>query len=122
MSRRVKDYNKIKKESRRKKTKKYFYILIVLTPFLYIIFSIIRWPIYNTLLDKYGKKTEAVIINEKNFKGKGIITQIFSYSYEFSVHNKYYRGDSRDSKYTIGNKLEIEYLDFFPEVNRRCKK
>lgn len=122
MSRRIKDYDKIKKDSRRNKAKQYFYILIVLSPLFYVVLGIIKWPIYNSLLDNYGIKTEATIINEKNFMGKGIITQMFSYSYEFSINNKCYRGDSKDRKYKIGNKLEVEYLEFFPQVNRASKK
>ena len=60
------------------------YILIALSPIIWLFFLIIRWPIYNSLLDQYGLTKQATIINEKSILGKGIITQMYSYSYEFT--------------------------------------
>ena len=112
---------KTDKKQKAGKTKRIIIILFVLSPILFVIFNILKWPIYNSLLDNYGVKTEAIIINEKNIIGKGIITQQFSYSYEFYANKKYYKGDSKNKKYKIGNKLEVEYLKSFPEIHRVSK-
>jgi hypothetical protein len=98
--------------------KKKLIIIIALSPILYLIFGILKWPIYDTLLDNYSSKINATIINERNILGKGVITEMFTYSYEFSVNGEIYSGDSRKSGYKVGNKIKIEYLDFCPQINR----
>ena len=118
MSRRTKDYDKINSVSKKRKRKKYIYIVIVLIPILFVAFNVLKWPIYNSLLNNYGLKTTAEVINEKNILGKGVITEMYTYSYKFNVNGKTYRGDSKDTKYIVGNKLEIEYLEILPEINR----
>lgn len=100
------------------KFKKRIYLLIALSPILYLGFSILKWPIYNSLLDNYGVIKEATIINEKNILGKGVITQMFTYSYVFSANGKLYIGDSKKRDYNLGNKIEVEYLESFPSINR----
>lgn len=104
------------------KFKKKMYLLIALSPILYLAFSILKWPVYNSLLDNYAVVKEATIINEKNILGKGVITQMFTYSYEFSANGKVYSGDSKKRGYKIGNKIEIEYLESFPSINRAKEK
>ncbi len=98
--------------------KKKLFLIIALSPILYLIFGILKWPLYNTLLDNYSTKINATIINERNILGKGVITEMYTYSYEFSVNGKTYSGDSRKKGYKIGNKIEIEYLDVCPQINR----
>lgn len=98
--------------------KKKLFLIIALSPILYVFFGILKWPIYNTLLDNYSTKINATIINERNILGKGVITEMYTYSYKFSVNGKTYSGDSRKKGYKIGNKIEIEYLDVCPQINR----
>lgn len=104
------------------KFKKRIYLLIALSPIFYLAFSIIKWPIYNSLLDNYAVEKEATIINEKNILGKGVITQMFTYSYEFSANGKLYDGDSKKRGYKIGDKIKVEYLESFPSINRAKQK
>ena len=94
------------------------YILIALSPIIWLFFLIIRWPIYNSLLDKYGLTKQATIINEKSILGKGIITQMYSYSYQFVEKGKLYTNDSKKSGYHVGEKIFIEYLESYPDINR----
>ncbi|MFH6945161.1 hypothetical protein [Flavobacterium sp. FlaQc-50] len=110
--------NNKKKNSFLVKLKKRMYLLLALSPILYLCFSIFKWPVYNSLLDKYAVVKEATIINEKNIQGKGVITQMFTYSYAFSANGKLYNGDSKKRGYKIGNKIEVEYLESFPSINR----
>lgn len=99
-------------------TKKIFILIIVLSPILYILLNIIKWPIYNYLLDEYSNKTRATIIDERNYKGKGVITEMYTYSYSFSVDGKKYEGDSKRKDLEHGSTIEIEYLDCYPNINR----
>lgn len=98
-------------------TKK-LYLIIALSPLLYLLFCIFRWPIYNSLLDNYSKTKEAIIINERNILGKGVITKMFTYSYQFSADDKIYTGDSKKRGYTVGDTIQIEYLEYCPSINR----
>ncbi|KLT71305.1 hypothetical protein AB674_02120 [Flavobacterium sp. ABG] len=118
MMQKTKQMNNKKKNSFLVKLKKRMYLLLALSPILYLCFSIFKWPVYNSLLDKYAVVKEATIINEKNIQGKGVITQMFTYSYAFSANGKLYNGDSKKRGYKIGNKIEVEYLESFPSINR----
>lgn len=97
---------------------KKMYLLLAFSPIIYLLFSVLKWPIYNSLLDNYAITKEGTIINEKNILGKGVITQMFTYSYVFSLNGKLYHGDSKIEGYTIGNKIEVEYLELVPDINR----
>ncbi len=121
MSRRIKDYENILIVSRNKKRRMVLYVIIALIPILFLSFSILKWPIYNLILNEYGLRTKAEIINEKNILGKGVITEMYTYSYEFNINGKTYKGDSGDRKYKVGNNLEIEYFEIYPEINRVLK-
>lgn len=116
----TKRINKIKKPSKslRDKFLSIFYILL----FFFIIFYCFRLKIYNSILNSNSKITEASIINEKNILGKGVITQTFTYSYEFNIEGNSYRGDSKNEDYKIGNKIEVEYWPNWPFINRPVKK
>ncbi|RXR18881.1 hypothetical protein [Flavobacterium stagni] len=108
--------NEISKKMRKFKNR--VIIICVLSPILYLILNIAKWPIFNFLLDNYSKVTTGVIIDEKNFIGKGVIIQMYSYSYEFYAENESYIEDSRNQKCKVGEKVEIEYLECCPSISR----
>jgi hypothetical protein len=84
----------------------------------FMIFYVFRLAIYNSLLDSEYVSTKATIINNKNILGKVHIDPEFTYSYEFYVNENSYTGNSRDTKYSIGNRITIEYWPHWPFVNR----
>jgi hypothetical protein len=100
------------------KIKKRLFLLIAVSPLLYLVFSIARWPIYNSLLDNHSKIKTGIIIDKKNILGKGVITQMYSYSYEFWANGKTYTGDSKKRRYRVGDKIYVEYLDYCPSISR----
>jgi hypothetical protein len=118
MSRKLKDFKRVREKSNKRKIRNFFLITIVLIPFLYVALNIIKWPIFNILIDKYGVNTKGIIVNEKNISGKGVITKMYTYNYEFEADGEKYYGDSKNSNYKIGNTVEVEYLIFFPKINR----
>jgi len=79
-----------------------------------------RWYFYHKLLNGFGKQTSGVIINEKNWWGKKRYpkSRTFTYSYKFTVDGKVYKEDSKQNKHEIGEKVEVEYLDFYPSISR----
>lgn len=63
-------------------------------------------------------KIKAVVIDEKNYYGNGTWSKKFSYSYQFKVGEKYYKGDTKQSSYSVGDSISIEYNANNPEYNR----
>lgn len=98
--------------------KRLFAITIVFSPVLYLLFGILRWPIYNYLLDQYSIKTIAIISNEKSYKGKGVITEMYTYLYTFYIDDQKFDGDSSKKNVSINSEIEIEYFKFCPDINR----
>jgi len=72
----------------------------------------------NRKLEENSIKVKAIVINTKNYFGHNPVTRSFSYSYEFGIDNKKYRGDTNNSKYAVGDSIEIEYSASNPEYNR----
>ncbi len=89
---------------------------------IYLIYIGLERQIRTTLLDKYSKKTKAIIIDEKNYLGNSPVSGDFSYYFKFMVDSKVYRGKSWDKELTTGDSLEIEYVDFYPDFNRPAIK
>lgn len=112
--------NKIEKiESKRKrKLQGYFSIMLLFILAFYILFSFVKWPVYSYILDTNSESTNAIITIEKNIQGKGVITTMYTYSYEFKVNGKVYTQDSKDSHYKPGDSVVVEYWDLYPEINR----
>ena len=65
--------------------------------------------------------TKGVVIDKKNFYGHNPVTQSFSYSYEFTVNGKNFTGNSGDSRYSVGDSVNIEYAASNPQYNRPLK-
>ena len=109
---------KPKNNFKQRKVKSQILLFLIFFPLLYVIINIIKWPFYNYLLDNHSKKTHGKIIEERNVIGKGVITKMYSYSYEFCVNKKYYKTDSKNQKYKAGDEVVVEYLESLPSINR----
>ena len=71
------------------------------------------------LIGLIGQSTTGVIVNQQNWTGskrKGNLA--FTYSYKYTVNGKDYAEDSKENKHEIGEKVEVEYLDFCPSISR----
>lgn len=77
-----------------------------------------RIPLYNAILDSESKNIEAVIIDNKNILSNSAIDPEFTYSYQFYIKGNTYIGNSRDTKYKVGNRIKVEYWPRWPFVNR----
>lgn len=113
---------KNKKQNSTKTLKDKLYILMCIIVTLFIVFYCFRLKVYGFLLDSDSQSVEATIVNEKNILGKGVITQMYTYSYRFHIKEVYYTGDSRDRKYKINDTIEVEYWPFWPGINRPKNK
>lgn len=100
------------------KLRGYLVLFIILCCFLDFVFDMVRWPIYNELLDKHALTKQAIIINKENLFPNQRIGRDFSYSYQFVEKGKLYTNDSKKSGYHVGDKIFIEYLESYPDINR----
>jgi len=91
---------------------------------LFILHSFVKWPIYDFLLQKYGKTTSGRITNEKGYNGKGgnMLKEEdgdrIIYEYEFQINGESYNGDSQSADYKINDTINVVYLEKFPVINR----
>ncbi|CAA9196815.1 hypothetical protein FLA105534_01330 [Flavobacterium bizetiae] len=87
-------------------------------------YTFLKHPIQDSLLLKNGKTIRAVIINERGYNGKGgFISKEENgdpivYKYRFTINGKEYTGDSQSTKFSIGDSIDVLYLESFPSVNR----
>lgn len=107
-----------KKGNQLKKIKSKLILLIYAIIIILVCLYAFRYKIYNYLLDKESLQIEAIITVDKNILSKSAIDPEFTYSYEFSVNGSYYYGDSKNQKYKVGNKINVEYWPYWPKVNR----
>lgn len=116
--------SKIKQNHKNKKMQKLKSKLILLFYFfIFLLFClyVFRYKIYNYLLDGNSVEIEAIIIDHKNILSKSAIDPEFTYSYSFFVNGDKYTGDSKNQKYKVGNKINVEYCPYWPQVNRSKK-
>jgi len=91
---------------------------------LFILFSFVKWPIYDFLLQQYGKTISGRITNEKGYNGKGghMLKEEdgdrIIYEYEFRINGEEYTGDSQSADYKINDTINVLYLERFPGINR----
>jgi hypothetical protein len=108
-----------RKDNKFKVDEKSFYFWTLLSVvFLYLLFVIFKRQIQSHLLNSSGITTKAVITNEKNYLGNSPVSQEYSYSYEFTVGKKLYKGNSHDSRYNVGDSIAVEYAKYYPRFNR----
>lgn len=94
---------------------RFFIICIV----VYLFALIFKWFIIDFVLQKHASIKKGVIINEENiYPNQNISPRDFSYSYSFYVNNKEYKGDSQSNKFSVGDSIEVFYLEYCPSINR----
>lgn len=97
--------------------KKYISISIFIIAVGVFVYKIINSTIKSHMLTEKSPEVKAVIINEKNFFGNSPVSQEFSYSYLFKIGNKIYKGNSMESKFSIGDTILVRYLKSNPGIN-----
>ncbi|MCW3467938.1 hypothetical protein [Chitinophaga nivalis] len=100
------------------KLKNLISLLIIFSLFGYMFYTIGKRKITQYLLKRNAVQTKAVIIDEKNNWGNSPVSHEGSYSYQFYVDGKIYKGDSKDSKLQINDSVDIEYVKHWPDLSR----
>lgn len=72
----------------------------------------------NFLINKNPTKTKAIIINDENYYPNQPVHPEFSYSYEFEIDGKKYKGDSHDISLNVGDTVDVIYYKYFPYFNK----
>lgn len=84
----------------------------------------LKHPIQDSLLLKNGKSIKGIIINERGYNGKGSFLlkeengDAIIYKYTFNIQGESYTGDSQSSNFSLGDSIEVIYLESFPSINR----
>lgn len=68
-------------------------------------------------LEGKTKEIIAVVIDKRNYFGNSPVSHKFSYSYRFSINNKAYEGNTRDSNLRVGDSLIVRYALEDPDYN-----
>ena len=90
-----------------------------------IIIALLGYTIYgfgfrilnNAFVDKNPIQIKAIIIDNKNYYPNQPVHPEFSYSYQFEVKGKKYKGNSRDKSFKVGDTIDVIYYKFFPYFN-----
>jgi len=102
-----------------KKISDYFWLLAVIAAMIFILFIYGSTALNNYLVDDNAIRVEAVVIDEENvYPNQNVAPFIFSYSYEFEVDGKKYKGDSHDQALKIGDTVEAKYYKHCPCFNK----
>ncbi|WP_254562854.1 DUF3592 domain-containing protein [Dyadobacter diqingensis] len=113
-------------KSRREQTSKekkapikfYFGLALIFLLIGYPIYFLIRSGVASHKLSSDSQTIKGVVIDEKKFTGHSPVNQTFYYSYEFRVDGKIYKGNTENSKYAVGDSVEVEYAKSNPDYNR----
>ncbi|MCI4443124.1 MAG: hypothetical protein JHC39_06405 [Lentimicrobium sp.] len=100
------------------KIKNYFWIILAISLFGYLISKIIRNSFTDSIIGNNPQTTKAIIINDKNYEPNSPVGLEFTYSYEFIVDGKSYRGNSHDQTLKIGDTVEVQYNKEYPSINK----
>lgn len=91
---------------------------------LYILYSFLKWPVYDFLLVRYGKTISGKIIDERGYNGvnghflKEENGDEIIYEYRFEIDGEKYFGGSQSSDYDVNDSINILYLEKYPWINR----
>jgi hypothetical protein len=85
----------------------------------YILYVTGRKILTECLLRRDAIQTRAIIIDEENYIGSKPLSPNRSYSYCFYVNGESYTNDSKDPKLQVGDSIDIEYVRYWPSLNRR---
>jgi hypothetical protein len=99
-----------------KKLSDYFWIAIAVCCISLVIFKMVKRYRRDHIAKAYITRTNAVLINDKNYRGNRSFE--FSYSYTFKIGDKSYTGNSHDPSLEVGDTVEIEYNKNNPDLNR----
>jgi len=92
--------------------------LIILVAILgFCVKTCVRGKKEEKALEGKTKEIRAVVIDKRNYFGNSPVSHKFSYSYRFSINNKVYEGNTRDSNLRVGDSLTIKYALENPEYN-----
>ncbi|WP_126249203.1 hypothetical protein [Chitinophaga rhizosphaerae] len=91
-----------------------FFVFVVGT----LLFKIGKNQVANYFLNRDVLYTKGVIIDEKNYMGNSPVSHEFSYSYEFILNGKVYKNNSHNSKYLVGDSVNIKYSRNWPGFNK----
>ena len=99
----------------------YFNLLIVILVIGYPIYFLIKSGLRSYQLSNESKLIKAVVIDEENYVGHSPVEHRFYYSYEFIVDGKAYRGNTKSSRFKVGDSVEVKYSTSNPEYNEIIK-
>lgn len=85
----------------------------------YILYVTGRKVLTGYLLRRDAVQTRAVIIDEENYIGSKPLSPNRSYSYRFYVNGEAYKNDSKDPKLQPSDSIDIEYVKYWPNMNKR---
>jgi hypothetical protein len=88
---------------------------MVLIFVLWLVSLFISKGIFSFLIEKYGKCTKAIAIEEES----GGRYSSYTYKYQFNLGGKVYNGKlSKNENYKPGDSVCVIYLSIFPKENR----
>lgn len=94
-----------------------FGLIMFVAILVFCVKTCVRGMSRNNALEGKTKEIRAVVIDKRNYFGNSPVSQEFSYSYKFSINNKAYEGNTRDSNLLIGDSITIRYALENPEYN-----
>ena len=104
---------------KRKKTSDYFWSLALSVAIIFIVYRFGYASLNNYLVDDKAINIKALVINEENvYPNQNVAPFKFSYSYEFEVDGKKYKGDSHDSALKVGDTVGVKYYKYCPCFNK----
>jgi len=98
--------------------KNIFWIVIGMLIVGYVIYKIAVNSFTDSFLGNNPQRTNAVIIDHRNYMPNQPVKAEFTYSYQFMVNGKKYRGNSHDTTVKIGDSIEVEYNKEDPNINK----
>lgn len=110
---------RLEKEGKRRALFANIRLLLPAMLFLCFVLFFLRLFFLHVLIDCFGSQTSGIIINKENWVyGKYHKKVAFTYSYKFTIDGKTYTEDSKENKHEIGERVEVEYLEFCPSISR----
>ena len=101
---------------------KFYIYSIILTIILgYPVYFLVKSAIANYQLETNSKIIKAVVIDEENYVGHSPVEHRFFYSYEFILDGKAYKGNTRNTRYQIGDSVNVRYSVSNPSFNEIVK-
>lgn len=102
-----------------KKISDVFWLLAVVVCILFILFRFGYAFLNNKLVDENAVHVWAIVINEENvYPNQNVAPFKFSYSYEFIIDGKKFKGDSHNPELRVGDSVEVKYYKKCPYFNK----